>query len=379
VKYNHSRLLLVSLMGILFALLSGCSPPAFHVFVVEEIGVQDNIVYVRASQNCNYCDDELLGYVYYASDDQGQNWKEVTTPSNAIVQMLEPDQNKQSSVCLSVDTQICYRIASSQNVELSMDSGATWETDWQIPSGRTYYMQRRSPYLFPDTNLFDIQTIETNTGHSVVVAMGNQGVLVKSTDGAWGRIPVGKATPIPFQAASISEANEVLIYNEGIILVLIAIGFFIVLSVFAWYSLYVKSDAALRRKILWACLPFGISFTIFTCYLLAGFAGIRSVIEALDGLQVLILVLPLLGLFVTWIAIILLISVRVRLGLLTLLATVGLSILSYYFMFFPFQLWALGIIPVYEFARVIVWVVGIAVLFGAMSAETKIAPLVVKQ
>ena len=88
-------------------LLSACSPPAHHVFVVEEIAVLENTVYVRASQDCNFCDDEVLGYVYYASYDQGQNWEEVAAPADAIVQSLEMDQNEQSPICLSADAQTC--------------------------------------------------------------------------------------------------------------------------------------------------------------------------------------------------------------------------------------------------------------------------------
>ncbi len=376
-KPKNSRFSLFLVIVIIMLFLSACSPPAYHLIVVEKIGVNDNIIYVRASQDCNSCDEDVSGFVYYASRDNGQTWEENPSPTNEILQILEGDQNKQSPLCLSVDSQICYQITDQEQVEISTDGGIVWQSDWQIPVGRAYYMQRYANYYpAPDTTPFDMEIIESSNGHFVIVATGNQGVLVKSSDGKWSRYAVGQAIPTPYQAASFSEATDVL-FNEWIVAILIAISFFLFLSVCIWVSVYLNSDPVLGRRVLIACLPFVLSISVFVLYYLLAVSNLFS-LRLSGGLQTFVVVLPIIGFVITWLAVIR-VSRNRGFGFLALVLGVIFSILLYLCIFFPFQLWALGTIQVYETAQVVVWIVGIIALFIGVITEIKIATLAVKQ
>lgn len=375
---NRYRFFALFVGVILLSSLFACSPAAYEFDVIERIGVNSGTVYALASRDCNYCDEDGAPR-YFSSDDLGQTWEEVISPTIDIVQILNGDDNTQNTVCLPTDSFICYRIAGEERVETSSDSGNTWQVDWRIPNGRKYYMQRHSSYgPFPQTIPLDLQIIETNAGHYVVVAMGNQGVLVKSLDGNWNRYSVGTAVPTPYQASSFAEANQVLLLPEQVIIILIALCLFLLLSVCTWLLMYLKADALLRRKISRACMPFGLPILLFLVYGLVGLVGGRYVRDLIDAFQGPIFIMSLLGFLITWLAVFI-VSIKRRFVLFALLACIGFSVLSYFGLFFPFQLWALGAISVYETAGVIALVLGISILIISIIAEKRITPLAVKQ
>lgn len=293
-----------------------------------------------------------------------------------MLQALNLDIDNPTSICSSVDKQICYRITNQEQVGTSYDGGATWQVDWQIPAGRKYYMQKHDSYPRPDTVPLDIGIVESNSGLIVVVAMGNQGVLVKSPDGNWNRYAVGTAAPTPYYATDFSEANEVL-YDERIAIVLIAVCFFLILSICIWISAYVNSDVLLRKNILRACSPLGISIMIFLLYYLALFISPFYISKLIESFQLFVILAPFMGFIVSWLWIII-VSIRKQFSLLALVASIGFSLLTYFCLLFIFQLWALGTIPVYETAKLIDWVLGISVFLMGIIAEIRIAPLAMK-
>jgi len=363
-KIRHVRFYFLLFIGIFISSLSACTPAPYHYIVVEKIVVEQDVIYIRASKECNFCEN-ISGFVYYASQDNGQTWEEITSPTEDVLQKLEGKQNKQSTLCLSTDSQICYQITGEEQVEISNDGGATWQTDWQIPVGRKLYMERRFWGSNPDTVPFDMQIIESVGGYFVIVAMGNQGVLVKSPGGNWARYAVGLAEPISYQAASFKEAWNVINYSEQIVAILVGVGCLLLLSLAVWITIYINSSPRIRKQILISCLP-----TVFFAAASAFFLFINF--------RYLAFILTLLGFMITWLAIIVVLWNRF-LGFLTLLLSLGFSILIYFCILFPFLLWAMGDIPVYETALVITYVVGVVAIFVAFIAEIRFTARSVRQ
>jgi len=109
-------------------------------------------------------------------------------------------------VCESTQPNLCYRIAQKEQVEESRDGGKTWRIAWSIPPGRRAYMERvgsGAPSRRIDMGPYDLALVGppgTNGLHTLVVAMGDQGILVRTPEGAWERYGVWAAKPTPFAA-----------------------------------------------------------------------------------------------------------------------------------------------------------------------------------
>jgi hypothetical protein len=134
----------------------------------------------------------------------------------------------------------------------------------------------------------------------------------------------------------------------------------------------------LRKRILRACLPIGISVLILLLYYPLLFISPRYISKLVEGFQLFVILLPFVGLVVSWVWVIV-VSIRKRFSFLALIVVVGFSFLSYFCLLLSFQLWAIGTIPVYETAHVIVWILGIGILLIGIIAESRIAPLAMKQ
>lgn len=387
-KVQHVRFLVLIFIGILILYLPACTPAPYHFIVVEKIAVDQDIIYARASQDCNFCED-IVGLIYYVSQDNGQTWEEITSPTEDVLQKLADKQNNQPALCLSPDSRICYQITGKEQVEISNDSGVTWQIDWQIPAGRKLYMERRVLGLNPDTIPFDIQTMESEAGYFVIVAMGNQGVLVKSSDGNWNRFAVGLAVPTPYQAANFNEAGDVL-YSELYLSILIAVVSLVLLSLCVWLFVYINADKLLRKRVFRSCVPFLFSITLFLSYFLFIYFARR--VGLLEGpryysflsnfrffIRAILFVVyasPIIGFFATWFSVIYISPNKI--SLLTFPLCIVFSIILYFGIYSPFLLWALGTISVYETALVISSLVGIIFVLIALITEFRIAVLAVR-
>jgi hypothetical protein len=389
VKTAASRLLFSVFLGIIFSFLAACSPPPPVPYLsVEKVGIAENAVYARAVQHCGGYGDCGVGteWAYFVSRDHGQTWSELAAPPAAIKRSIDEIQEKEFSACLSTNSATCYRMTGADEVEVSKDGGNTWKSDWRLPVGRKTYMERspqRLQGVALDTAPIDLGIIETNAEHFVVVALGNQGVLVRTPAGKWERYAVGSAVPIPYQAANFTEASQVL-FAEHIEAFLAATMIFLLLSLCTWLSAYINSDKVLRKKVLRALLPLGFAVTIFLLYhVLDAFSGgsrsfdspiPRSVVF---WSRIVISLLPVLGFVVTWIAVILVVEGR-KLGFLALLFAILYSVLFDFGILFPLQLWALGPIPVYAVAQMIATVVGMLLLLAGLIMEYRISSRAVR-
>jgi len=373
-KSRYKKNYILILVAFTAFLLHSCSPAPIDVAVVEKISMRDDTIVVRASRICDYCEsaDE---YLYFISKDNGQTWEEITKPPIDELQALNFDNENSTVVCLSTDEQICYRITGQEQVDISSDYGATWQVDWQIPVGRKFYMEKSSPYPRPDTVPLDIGVMESNSGQVIIVAMGNQGVLVKSPDGNGNRYAVSTAIPTPYYAADFSEANIVLYYDR-IAVALFSICLFLLLSIGFWISGYINSNIVLRKKILHACLPFGVSLAIMLMFYLAAWTLPRNIVDMFDyyPLQVLVTISPLLGFVFTAIWIIV-ISPRKRFSLWAFVINIGFSVFSFYIFLLSLQLWALGTIAVYENAVLVDWALGIGILLVGVIVGYKMSKM----
>ncbi len=108
--------------------------------------------------------------------------------------------------CDPTNQQQCYRIGPPDQVEESSDHGATWQISWRVPEARRTYIERyanASSCWGPaslDAGPYDLAFVEHADGMEVVVAMGGQGLLVRTGDGVWHRREVIGARPIPWEA-----------------------------------------------------------------------------------------------------------------------------------------------------------------------------------
>lgn len=95
---------------------------------------------------------------------------------------------------------LCYRVQGDERVLVSDDGGASWTVAWQLPPGRRLFLGR-FPSSFckgpVDLGPYDVAVTGTREVHRVVVAMGNQGVLMRHPDGQWEQQAVELAEPTP--------------------------------------------------------------------------------------------------------------------------------------------------------------------------------------
>lgn len=199
----------------------------------------------------------------FRSDDSGLTW----TISNVVP---EPQQTElqttaplPKTVCEQANPLRCYRVGVKElAVEFSGDGGKTWRLDWHIPAGRLAFMNRaRSGILSCEREViggpFDL-LIDSND--SVVVAMGNEGVLVGGA-GAWQRIAVGRTSgPTPFRK-NIFEAPFV-VYWEVLASVFIAYAYWISLTFWAGRQA-TQGKRAGWLFILWWGLLFAFLFVVY--------------------------------------------------------------------------------------------------------------------
>jgi hypothetical protein len=382
------RAILFPFLLLLTLSLSACSPapPSPYLFLgIEQIGVGENVLYARTTQYCLYgseCEDGEVIHTYYASHDQGKTWREVSLPP-VKMEKFEVDADHHVAMCLSRDSEHCYRINGQENVEVSNDDGVRWHADWQIPDGRRLYMERyisgRSLSITP----YDLEIIETGDDHLVVVAMGNEGVLVRSADGVWNRYAVDTMEPTPYQAETLEGALSALIYFELPVSILIAAAIFLLLTFSAWITFFVRSDRTVRRKILLSLLPVFFALVLVAVYFalpfllryVGGIRGVRSLVNALFLMAKFYIGLaPLVTYVLTWASVLFLPS-NPKLGLLAFLISVILPALLAIFVLVPYVLWAFGTIQTHETAQIAAIVIGVILLLTGFFFEIRTAAL----
>jgi hypothetical protein len=117
------------------------------------------------------------------------------------------------------DARVQYRFTPSTAIDRSADSGLTWRREMTLVVGEariTHHKGRVMEFVFGPLNAL----AHRSTGN-VVVAMGHEGVLVRTPDAQWHWAPVG-----PFQRLQLDSPNMIqfLLNNEfGLALILMGL------------------------------------------------------------------------------------------------------------------------------------------------------------
>jgi len=193
----------------------------------------------------------------YRSRDAGRNWEflqEEDVPAQ-IAADAELAVALPVVACLPTSPQSCYRIDGVQAlVEHSADGGQSWDIAWTPPTSRLSYMRRvaaGSGELLAcgkqiDLTPRDMILLEEGGQTTVLVALGNEGVLRHPTEGeTWQRLGVGWAEATPERASSLEDLwLPSPILTETLVLLAEAAMAFWVLSTRAWKRAPRRPDAS---------------------------------------------------------------------------------------------------------------------------------------
>ncbi len=222
IRENRKYIEIIVFAIIAFIVITSCSPAYETYLSVDQIITDDSLVYLLISDDESWYRDnnDLSYYHYWMSEDAGQNWSSVSKNEIESLNELLVELTLPVIECVPDNDQVCYRIDGHEFVEISHDGGESWDLDWKIPLGRKRYMQgkglwerlgipfRYSGGLESVSTPRDLKVIGTNGSHIVIVAMGKQGLLAKTTDGVWIRRGVviksdyeRAALPSPYKAS----------------------------------------------------------------------------------------------------------------------------------------------------------------------------------
>lgn len=186
-KKNASYTVLV--LGLLASLATGRVPS----LSVGQFIVYEGAIYADMS---GYFFDDKENIPY--STDGGKTWETIAVSDlpNQVVEKRGNYPKLPVSICIPNEPSICY-CTDNEKILISSDGGKTWQTDWEIPLGRKKFMER---YRKLDMGPYDLVVFPLKNGYRVLVAAGEEGILVKELDGDWKRQSVLGAGPTPYQA-----------------------------------------------------------------------------------------------------------------------------------------------------------------------------------
>jgi hypothetical protein len=213
------------------ALACVATSPCMPVSSIQRLVSVDGALYARMEPN------NAVGLV---SRDLGDSWEGVQPmPAEIFAGIAEP-LSLPLTLCDPADERMCYRISGQPWVEGSQDGGASWHTAWRIPPERESYIRRvnsgglagcgKTPNFVP----LDMTFVYQPEGSILVVAMGNEGIVIHPPAGDWQRTAVGPSIiPTPTAAGSLDEAFN----NTGLESILGLAGAVVIylgLSLWAW-------------------------------------------------------------------------------------------------------------------------------------------------
>ena len=325
---------------------------------------------------------ELQGNTFAQSIDGGKTWFGVKSVADVTFQ----DKTQPVVLCDPTRASLCFRIAQKNQVDESNDGGKTWRVGWQIPSGREEYVRRikcsaGACGTAAAWGPFDLCFLDQNGANTLIVAMGIEGVLVRTPDGNWQRYGVLYANPTPFQSTDVWNAFVVM-SSEAVDQFYISVIFVLILSIGGWLLLLVRmggAPASGRRR--WAMRPIllALAIAVLGCSLYAiGVLmqlGIRFYpIPIMDVITVGVALDLVVGYVMTWMRLATLAAQPKKVWL------TGCGVFAAFFIFplgvLPFILWALGVLANYDDAQwmstLLTWIPLVfavfAVGFGSISA-----------
>lgn len=384
---KNRRLILIVVVLLLTFISLACYPASFSYLIVDQVFDFNGMPYLHASQRISPGGDVIPGRDYYFTTyTMGKTWFEVEAlPHDSPVAPTDPKLTN-LAVCVPDQLQICYRIQGQERIEVSYDGGMNWQTDWQLPTGRAAFMNRNAVIyadIYVDTVPYDFHIFSDGSQYTVIVAMGNQGVLVRSPSGKWDRVAVSKqgksnqyedesfflGYPLPIQADTFSEAEEY-ISLESFLAKLGAYLFVIMLSKAGLNQRVISVDGENKKKISKPKKLFRWSIAVFIAYwvvffIVAFFLQFENpIIEFLSDTEEIhtrvILFVPLLGVLGAWVWMILAAPERTK-TLWFALRLLGCVVFFLAGTWLPFLLWTFNLIPIYEVA------LGVAITAGLLA------------
>ena len=374
---------LIFLLALLTLLLTACDPTCYPYLVVDQVSILEGKPYLHVAEKVSWglgCGITTPDR-YYVSPDAGVTWKELVTPGEARM-VQEAVDSKQITSCVPDDLQVCYRITGEPHIERSRDGGTSWRVDWRMPAGRHLFMIRFPEMndlvdVEPDLIPYDLAILETSSGYVVLVAYGNQGVLIKSPDGDWKRYAISTATegvrpaaPIPYRAVDFENAWQTLL-SETIWIFLLAFCYLTIYATVSWHCILLKMPRvkpSLKGWLLAAAIPTGIVFVVLVwAFIVSHSNGTPAEWQGLDTMLKYICVLPVvIG------SVVLLVSIfslpnHKAIWLSGLLAFV-LALAFFVLTWLPFGLWAWGILRYYWQALIAAAILaGFVLIFGILA------------
>jgi hypothetical protein len=320
-----------------------------------------------------------IGYPYgYVSSDRGQTWQMVEQLPQEILADMAHATAWPLTLCDPADEQSCFRIGGEQWVEGSQDGGKTWAIAWQIPTGREAFMRRIASGqcgMVPNTEPMDMTFVKGDNRFILVVAMGNEGVLLYIPAKGWQRVAVDSMIrPTPFYATSLSEAFQN-VSSEWLIALASMYLLYLGLGIWGWIYAIRHRQTGGEHTSSWVFKPLWIlAIWILLLALFVLFPGLlqglfRYPNAAIGNAINVILTVVLLGLSLGMPVICLVVWGRAgklaakpgsysRYGWFALGLTVGIwGIVA-----LGMTLWALGVIDLYEVALSLVVVAAVVVL-----------------
>ena len=351
-EHRDARAWMMLAFASLAALATSPTPPTpvFNRVVVEGKSIYMGADYTR---------------MIAASYDGGKTWNEVYEQQRVS---SEPPR-LQSVVCERGNAQNCYRTGTDR-VEESRDGGASWQTAWSVPLGRREFMERvarrrgffgvSKPINLGPYDLALMEPVGANSLSTLVVAMGNEGVLVRTPENEWTRYPVFSATPTPFSIFESPDAFQV-IFPELDFAVVAGLVAFLIATFKNARRILARSQYSTWRTLLPLALLIIATAIAVVLWHASGFGLLGSV------LLLPLLLTSVLGWPVLAIPIVLVLFIwsgafvwdrmsKVASGQIASNARslcIGLAIQIAVSAFAPFLLWALGVIPIYEIALLI--------------------------
>jgi hypothetical protein len=324
-RLAHTSLIVAAIASI----ASICAPYP----TVERLVVDGHIVYTQSISN------------YHSTSEDGMTWEQYpnTQLPDYIQQAFQEEVQLPLILCMPDDQQSCYRISGEEIVEETIDGGETWDIVWQVPFGRRHFIDRLAESsIFTcgkdiDLGPYDMVLLEVDGTQRLIIAMGNEGVLVRSEEGEFSRHRIGQARPTPYAKLSIEP-----IFNETLILSLISLITLLGFSFDAWNKLLKVEPPERQRKGLrtWFAI-----FAIIVFLLGASTAYIMVFVAGLIVLPIFYLLI-LIMLLATWFCVKRAVQ-RSQVVRNLIMMTFILAILAFLAGWLPLILWTIGWIPIY--------------------------------
>lgn len=184
---------------------------------------------------------------WFVSEDKGRTWERLSVTPSFLEGKKDHSTKMPKTICDMYDDEHCFRISGEERVEASVDGGKTWSVAWEIPPGRRKFIERRASLgLCPkriDLGPYDIEWVGDSGVRSVVVALGNEGILIITKDGSTSRVSVnGYSTPSSYRASSFVD-GLMTILGETATLSSLGVLWWVIANLIYWKPVLAKIES----------------------------------------------------------------------------------------------------------------------------------------